>query len=432
MKTNTITIFLSLILLLLSVADAQAQDLSKKIYDYTAVGGGMYVLSEDGDDVTRHVAERECIETGNIVKFGSPSAQVVCRHDYSMLIGMTQFGHDLARGVVPDPSPDPDPDPVPDPDPAPDPGPDPVGALFYDDFDYVVSPTASRNAPDGPQQFVTRGGWAGFKDLRTSNPGAGGLLYTVDSIPGHSGRIPTRSGRALAMHGLLENVAPEVIPGVLRQTDFYLQLGSEGSPNGTIPANVWFQFKIFINDTGAEVTELNEGKFLYPNRTAYPGSMSSVSWLYQIRRNSGETDGNAWRSIGERDGAYLWPEVFESSFANASEFPTNEYKLGPNQSGDHIPTGRWMEVRIHYDASGPRGTYEQWHREVGGDWVKVSEWISGVTPGFTWNTSSGDRQGHRQLRMPTTWNYRMDHGSGGDIFMYIGDFLMAGSEAALQ
>ena len=58
--------------------------------------------------------------------------------------------------------------------------------------------------------------------------------------PGYSGSFPgIDSTRVLAI---------EARPGSLgSQTDFYLQFGDENAPQGSVPADVWFQFWIYPN-----------------------------------------------------------------------------------------------------------------------------------------------------------------------------------------
>ena len=102
----------------------------------------------------------------------------------------------------------------------------------------------------------------------------------------------------------------------------------------------------------------------------------------------------------------------------------NEFKLGQQDTSENITPNRWTLVKIHYDTSTPQGTYEAWMKPLGGQWVKVAEWIDGVTPNFTWNIASSDIGGHAMFRMPSTVD-------GPDSWIYLDDFAIATSEEDL-
>ena len=76
------------------------------------------------------------------------------------------------------------------------------------------------------------------------------------------------------------------------------------------------------------------------------------------------------------------------------------------------------------DTSSTSASYEGWVRPFGGSWVKVAEWIDGVTPDFSWRIPEGDVGGHRVFRIPTT----MDD---FDSWIYLDDFAMTATEADL-
>jgi hypothetical protein len=102
----------------------------------------------------------------------------------------------------------------------------------------------------------------------------------------------------------------------------------------------------------------------------------------------------------------------------------NQFKLGQTNVGENLTPNRWTLVKIHIDTSTTSGSYEAWLKPLGGSWVKVAEWIDGVTPDFSWIIPADDVGGHRVLRMPTTIN-------DVDSWIYLDDFAMATSEADL-
>ena len=102
----------------------------------------------------------------------------------------------------------------------------------------------------------------------------------------------------------------------------------------------------------------------------------------------------------------------------------DEFKLGQQNTSENIPPNRWTLVKIHYDTSTIQGTFEAWMKPIGGEWVKVAEWIDGVTPNFTWTITAAEVGGHNMFRMPTTVN---DH----DSWIYLDDFAIATTEESL-
>ena len=128
-----------------------------------------------------------------------------------------------------------------------------------DRFEYAVG----RSDPNAAQLFI-QNGWSHAKTQQSAN--ARGYLHTVTSIPGFSGAFPgTNSSRVLAI---------EALPGTLNgQTDFYLQLGNgeSAASDDYIPGDVWFQFWIYPQNYGNQVSRYGtRNKFLYVCNTAYP------------------------------------------------------------------------------------------------------------------------------------------------------------------
>lgn len=289
--------------------------------------------------------------------------------------------------------------------------------LFLDRFEY----TANRTDSNKTSLFQQQGGWSGFKDLTTSN-GAAGYLYTAPSVPGYSGQFPgVNSSRVLVLESLAATLQ--------RQTDFYLQYGNSESSNYTnhVPGNVWFQFWIYPNRYGNQQTAFHgREKFIYPCNGAYP--CNSGKWLLELSSSSYEPFNASSLPTG---GAYLLSrdnQVGTVTYSLAEPWDAN--KLGQTDIDEYISPNRWTLVKIHYDTTGQNGAFEAWIRPRGGNWVKVAEWIGGVTPNFSWTIPSEHQGGHRAFRIPTTMP-----GNNTtplyDAWLYIDDFAVASSEDSL-
>jgi hypothetical protein len=300
--------------------------------------------------------------------------------------------------------------------------------ILHDKFEYIVN----RGQPGASSAFISGGGWS-YAKTREDAAGSCGYLYTTNSIPGFSGNFPgTNSSRVLAMEFLPYTLNCNVGGGWL-QTDLYLQKGGESAPQNTIPANAWFQFWIYINDYGTQQTRWHSSgtKWLYPCiNGAGTCSGSNISFLHLLKVPS-------YNSYSlSATGANIYP-VLEGNGANYT--PGSEpgvWKLGHNQSRNVglLTANQWILVKIHVDISGSsplapanQGVYREWHKTVGGEFVKVAEWIGGVTPNFTWNVSalaSGHTIGQKGLKLGTTWNYT-------DGWIYLDDFVIGTSETDL-
>jgi hypothetical protein len=289
--------------------------------------------------------------------------------------------------------------------------------LLFDDFEYPVD----RNRAGDAELFTTVGPWDGVKAINSNAARGGGWLYTTASIPGYSGTMPgVDSNRVLKIEAL----------NIEGGTDFYLQYG--GSVADTVPADVWFQFWIYIN-RHAESGELsaveNRHKFIYPATDTWPGwprwlisfsSSSYVPWSYSPFGNPSTGGGFIVNRDMDSEGAPVY----------SPEYPDNHWKLGPNHGGreeSYIPFNEWYLVKIHMDTSNASsGKMEIWLKPHSSQWRKTTEWIGGVTQDFTW--SGFDAGGHVGFRMPTTigWTNRAD-----GAFYYLDDFAMSSSEDAL-
>lgn len=292
----------------------------------------------------------------------------------------------------------------------------PATVSFYDGFEYVVDRNGDANS--AYDTFTTQGGWHHVKGENLPNNSGKGFLYTVNQIPGYSGSFPGRNSNTV--------LAMESLPASLgMQTDYYLQFGS-GQVANEVPGNVWFQFWIYPNhydDPTNQNDQLslfeNRFKFIYPCDGGYPCQDGSIKWLTTLGFTTGEP---YWAN---QDNTELFittmdPYATEVNYELAP--PYDAHKIGQTDVSENITPNRWTLVKIHYDTTTVSGTFEAWMKPMGGEWVKVAEWIDGVTPNFSWRLN--EIGGHRLFRMPTTVD---DH----DSWIYMDDFAMATSESDL-
>ncbi len=313
--------------------------------------------------------------------------------------------------TVPTPTP---PAPTP-PAPTP-PAPTPSGLLLFDNFEY---PVGKFDSGATKASAFTSAGWTGLKDETTRPGGAGGYLYTVTNIPGTTSPFPSGGSRALAIEGLSATLNG--------QTDFYLQMGGDGTEfENYIPSNVWFQFWVYINKNQFQNSGFTGGKFIYPCNRSYPcpGTGQYHNWLFVLDNPAPES--------------YDTGSAFMKNLGTGADILTepdwDQWKLYQQNRNEFITPNRWQLVKLHMDTSDGTGKYEAWIRPLGQDWVKVAEWIHGVTPNFNWILPPEQvSRGHRILRMPTTWGEFVDSRlyRNRDTWMYMDDFAMATSESAL-
>jgi hypothetical protein len=223
----------------------------------------------------------------------------------------------------------------------------------------------------------------------------------------------------------------EALPGSLGgQTDFSRQYGDEGGPDDAIPGNVWFQFWVNVANTDSQPSQMMHGKFIYPCNTAYP--CHSQKWLFTMKNASAEPH---WEELGApTDGDHFYVNIANTELAEVDYAPAPEWdrwKLGQQDTSEHVTANRWTLVRIHFDTSTTSGVYEMWMRPFGRSWVKVAEWIDGVTEGFTWRIRPEHVGGHRVFRMPTTIGEAVPERTSYDAWIYMDDFAMATGAGAL-
>jgi len=307
--------------------------------------------------------------------------------------------------------------------------------LFFDDFDYTVTNSTAQAAAN-KAAFLG----AGWVAVRTDNLGFGvmdgsqaelphGEIYSVvpADIPGHSGAFPGSVQKAMLFHS--KALADSA------QTDFFLQYGGS---LGTIPANVYFQFWIYVVRSGAWQTDFHgREKFIYPTRNTYPATIGNNGghWLFELAKNSFNPNNVEAAGAGE---CYLLSydstivsstPVFDDATAIANG--TQSY-LGQTASASRfLVPNEWIEVRIHYDTSGANGVFEVWTRRVGQAWSKITEWIGGVTPNFTWAIDAAFRDGHAAFQMPSTMPGPGSTTPAYNAWWAMQDFAIATSEANL-
>ena len=303
--------------------------------------------------------------------------------------------------------------------------------LAYDPFEYVVE----RDKPGASAAFAKNGPWSGAKTYQDGRTGARGYVYTADTIPGYTAPFPGKSSkRVLCMEAL-----PEKLRG---QTDFYLQYGSPKGPPGQVPANVWFQFWIYINRSGRQVSDILQGKFIYPSRDGvYPATNRNAQrgncyhWLFTLGGWSKEP----FAVKGTNGQGFFANRPPNADFKAASEYPTNRDKLGCNlgKAADFtLSPNRWYLVKVHVDTSGKsplvpagQGVYEVWLRQKDQPWRKTTEWLGGKTLNFTWPLLRQASDGSKTFRMPTTVGGVTRNWA--NYWIYLDDFAMATREADL-
>ena len=319
------------------------------------------------------------------------------------------------------------------------PPPVPQGLIFFDDFEYDVG----RQAANAISIFQQMGLWSGGKTQQSST-GARGYLYTATSIPGYDRGFPGgASSRVLVM---------EALPGSLGgQTDFYLEYGNGESAayDNAVPGNVWFQFWVYVNHyvdaqdppQVSHLSRLDTAKFIYPCNGPY--GCHTHKWMMTLSGRSAEP---SWESLGTplyespTNGSAFMNNIANtiypandpvSTITNSRADTGNEWKLGHTNTAEHFTANRWTLVKIHLDTSTSSGVYEAWMRPLGGSWVQTARWISGVTSGFTWTINASQVGGHRVFRMPSTIGEADGGSTSYDVWIYMDDFAMATTEAAL-
>ena len=290
--------------------------------------------------------------------------------------------------------------------------------IIFDRFEYAVD----RNVTDKATSFRAAG-WSGVKSEPFQN--GNGWLYTVTSIPGFSGPFPGGGSRVLAME------ARPATEGF--QTDFYLSLG--GSENA-VPGDVWFQFWLYPQNSGTQQSRWsNRNKFLYVTREGYPSH--NHNWMLSDSNYTyNPLNSTPWGTPSS--GQFVWQLASASGgsslqYTGPGSDPSRTDIVGPQTVSEWMRPNRWTLVKMHFNTNGDQGVWEMWLRAYGTPtWTKVADWKGGVTPGFQWKIPSGQRGGHRELRMPTTVGNANPASPQYEYWLYMDDFAMATSEGALR
>ncbi|GIX04881.1 MAG: hypothetical protein KatS3mg114_0750 [Planctomycetaceae bacterium] len=310
----------------------------------------------------------------------------------------------------------------------------PAGKLiFRDNFEYEVQ----RDEVNPQPAFLTIGKWSGIKAINAGRNTAGGYLYTVDRIPGYSGAFPGHdSKRVLVIEGR---------PGSTQtQTDFWLRFGDAAGPPDQVPADVWFQFWIYLNhyddprDKEDQLSGITHGKFLYPSVDGnYP---THPRWLFTIQQSTVLLlkDEDQPRTLtANSPQEFFFRNQFvmrDTVLAKMTKLPDWDcFKLGNTSGDDRVVANKWYLVKLHFDTSRTSGRYEGWLQPLGGKTVKFAEFIDGVTPNFTFKIPEDKIGGHKVVSMPTTLGDFVPGRTKNnkDCWIYLDDFAIADSEEAL-
>jgi hypothetical protein len=88
---------------------------------------------------------------------------------------------------------------------------------------------------------------------------------------------------------------------------------------------------------------------LYPNRAiAYPAVSGTFLWLASRGLSSYETNGSSWEELVDVADYFNKLRAEGAVFSNATEVPTNQYKLGSNLQNLSLEPNKWYLVKYHY------------------------------------------------------------------------------------
>lgn len=312
----------------------------------------------------------------------------------------------------------------------------PDGILFFDDFDYPVDREhADKFGASGP---FTEHGWSWGKDAVINAEGAGGWIYTTETVPGDSVGLPgVASTHTLCLESGAGTYATS-IEGGWRQTDFYLQYGdTENGPLDTIPPDVWIQHWLYIADTAEQPSLFPPtprlGKWFYPTRASYPSQ--DLEWLFSMSGVLIDSEVQSMGSSAQVDiGVRSLAAALNLTDTDGTVFtdgrPDAASTLGyAGTDPDYrtaMTTNQWWLMRLHIDHTADPGVVEMWIRPHGGEWIKTIDTLSSSVVHWTpQNTTDG----HRGLRFPTTMSNWYQEGNEqtthGDWWIYIDDFAIA-------
>lgn len=325
---------------------------------------------------------------------------------------------------------------------------DPGSPLFFDDFDYTVGRLeegGENNTSGSAYTTFTNAGWQGVRRAPTDVEGTEipAYLYTVSdaemrATTGYAGAMPGGPSERCLKH---EFVQPD---STHYGTDNWLQYGN--GTTTTMPGNAWFQFWIYVNRSGDEMSSFeSRQKFIYPANW----TTTDQAWIVSLSANSfdglaitaSETNGQPVNTNGcyivIGDGNATGKHNFQGEIKDEPGEDTRWLGPGPDgfvtPANALLPMNAWRLVKIHLDTTSNAGgaAFEAWMAPIGGPFVKVSEFIDGVTPDFTWQGfDSAYESGRPGVRLFTTAGW--DTGIHDlEQFFYLKDFAIATAEGDL-
>lgn len=278
--------------------------------------------------------------------------------------------------------------------------------------------------------------------MQYGEAGARGYLYTVDTIPGYAGQMPSLGGNRVLC---FENRS-----GTYDfQTDCFLRYGSEFTEGvsdpallETIPGDVWFQFWVYLQNYGTQAGYTPRGKLIYPSRVGPTVPLSDpngAAWLCDVRNAStapvAHAENNALHQLFlESRSEYGTPDTQWNWLGTTSRDPD----IFEQTVDRPIAQNTWTLVRLHYDCDQlGTGRYEAWLRDMGAPaFTKVADWLHGATVGDGAVTINPRQNyaggfGHAFVSFLTTYGSLAGSPNNVDAWMYFSDFTIAASEAAL-
>lgn len=259
----------------------------------------------------------------------------------------------------------------------------------------------------------------------TGTVGVNTSLITIENgVPGYGGALPSGS-----------KVMRDYVNSVDAQQDAGIRIGG-----GTdyIPADVWVQFAMFVNNGGGEVSYIpvnSPMKLWYPCNGAYPcgSGVSSGYIVVSGGKGSSYAPFNDASLIAETDGdMYLnFRDNTAGTINWAGAAPGDESKLGQTSLAEWIKPGRWNIVKMHLDFTDTAsGKLDCWIGAMGSALTHVASWHGGTTVegySFTWTLPSAT--GHTAAWLPSTQPGNNTWGLTN--YIYFGDYYVATLEADL-
>lgn len=288
--------------------------------------------------------------------------------------------------------------------------------IFQDGFEYIAPLPGDNQVSNA---WISHG-WNFAKDEAIwpgdgCSAGAKGYLTTETSIPGYNGSFPGKIGGSSRVVKFYLRSGTCFAQTGYGQTDVWLK--AQGSDNTYIPQNVWYQFWIYINHYGSEVSGIpNYCKLLYPSHDgAYPNI--DIPYLVTIGGAYCNASGT-WYHDPFSD----WPPASQGAALIYNHQSAGGADSGINDTSHYIATNAWHLVKIHIDHTTQYGTYKQW---IDGNVV-----INNTNENWAQGGAVDWQHGHRSVMLIPQWP-----GNPNDIkvdaWVYFDDFVIATTEADL-